>query len=183
LVHIPDVDALIVTPGHALLTMAAMIVLMALLSTKLTLIALAVAPLMVISSFLMGKPLRAAAKLKREVESRLQAHIQQTLAGIPVVQAFGQEERESQRFTRYSDTAIRTQQRSALLGSVNSLSSGLVTTLGAGVVFVVWSTRGVGRNFEAGKHFGFPRVFSIAANSNEGVRRALSNATGFERQR
>jgi ATP-binding cassette subfamily B protein/subfamily B ATP-binding cassette protein MsbA len=128
------VDTLVVTPLHAALTMIAMIVLMAQLNWRLTLMALALAPLMVVASMLMGKPLRAAAQLKREVESRLQSHIQQTLTGIPVVQAFGQEERESSRFTRFADTAIRTQQRSALLGSVNSLSSGLVTTLGSGVI-------------------------------------------------
>jgi ATP-binding cassette subfamily B protein/subfamily B ATP-binding cassette protein MsbA len=128
------VDTLLVTPIHALLTMVAMIVLMAQLNGKLTLVALGLAPLMVAASFLLGKPLRAAARLKREVESRLSSHIQQTLTGIPVVQAFGQEERESTRFTSFADAAIRTQQRSALLGSFNSLSSGLVTTLGAGVI-------------------------------------------------
>ena len=128
------VDTLIVTPAHALLTIAAMIFLMAQLNGRLTLIALALAPLMVGASFLMGKPLRAVARLKREVESRLQSHIQQTLTGLPVVQSYGQEERESTRFTRFADDAIRTQQRSALLGSVNSLSSGLVTTLGSGVI-------------------------------------------------
>src|SRR6266487_4562463 len=66
------VDNLIVTPAHAALTMLAMIVLMAQLNWRLTLIALALAPLMVAASMLMGKPLRAAARLKREVESRLQ---------------------------------------------------------------------------------------------------------------
>jgi ATP-binding cassette subfamily B protein/subfamily B ATP-binding cassette protein MsbA len=89
---------------------------------------------MVAASFLMGKPLRAAARLKREVESLLQSHIQQTLTGIPVVQSYGQEERENSRFTHFAAAAIRTQQRSALLGSVNSLSSGLITVLGAGVI-------------------------------------------------
>jgi len=128
------VDNLIVTPGHALLMIGAMIALMASLNWQLTLVALALAPLMVAASFLMGKPLRTVARLKREVESRLQSHIQQTLTGLPVVQAFGQEERESARFTRFADTAIRAQQRSALLGSVNSLSSGLVTTLGSGII-------------------------------------------------
>jgi ATP-binding cassette subfamily B protein/subfamily B ATP-binding cassette protein MsbA len=128
------VDTLVVTPAHALLTMLTMIALMTQLNLQLTLIALALAPFMVAVSFLLGKPLRAAAKLKREIESRIQAHIQQTLTGIPVVQAFGQEEHESQRFARFADAAIRTQQRSALLGSVNSLSSGLVTTLGSGAI-------------------------------------------------
>ncbi len=128
------VDTLVVTPMHALLTITAMIVLMAQLNGELTLIAVTLAPMMVASSLLMGKPLRAVARLKREIESRLQSHIQQTLTGIPVVQAFGQEERESSRFTAFAADAIRTQQRSALLGSVNSLSSGLVTTLGSGVI-------------------------------------------------
>ena len=75
---------------------------------------------------------RAAAKLKREIEIRMQAHIQQTLTGIPVVQAFVQEEREHQRFQQFADAAIAAQQRSTLIGSLNSLSSGLVTVLGTG---------------------------------------------------
>jgi ATP-binding cassette, subfamily B, bacterial len=131
------VDALIFSPIHALLIMAAMIFLMAKLDVTLTLLAVAVAPFMVCASFLLGKPLRAAAKLKREIESRIQSHIQQTLTGIPVVQAFAQEERESLRFKTFADAAIQSQQRSALLGSVNSLSSGLITTLGSGIILWV----------------------------------------------
>jgi ATP-binding cassette subfamily B protein/subfamily B ATP-binding cassette protein MsbA len=72
--------------------------------------------------------------MKREVEGRLTAHLQQTLAGIPVVQAFVQEEREQTRFEQFADAAIRAQQRSALLGSLNSLGSGLVTALGTGII-------------------------------------------------
>src|SRR5438093_923117 len=100
----------------------------------LTAIAVGIAPLMVGASFLVGKPLRAAAKLKREIEIRISAHVQQTLTGIPVVQAFAQEEREQERFRGYADAVIRAQQRSTLVGSFNSLSSGLVTTLGTGLI-------------------------------------------------
>jgi ATP-binding cassette, subfamily B, bacterial len=128
------VDTLCFAPSHALLTVAAMILLMSQLDLTLTGIALVTAPLMVGASFLLGKPLRAAAKLKREIESRIQAHIQQTLTGIPVVQAFGQEEREKEKFEEFADSAIRVQQRSTLIGSVNSLTSGLITTLGTGVI-------------------------------------------------
>jgi len=127
-------DTLFFAPAYALLTMAAMIFLMSRLDGVLTLIALVTAPLMVAASLLLGKPLRAAAKLRREIESRIQAHIQQTLTGIPVVQAFAQEEREQERFERFADAAIRVQQKSALIGSVNSLTSGLVTTVGTGVI-------------------------------------------------
>lgn len=127
-------DALCFAPAHALLTIVAMIVLMSQLDTTLTWIALIAAPLMVGASFFVGKPLRAAAKLRREIESRIQSHIQQTLTGIPVVQAFGQEEREQEKFEKFADSAIRVQQRSTLIGSVNSLTSGLITTLGTGVI-------------------------------------------------
>src|SRR5262249_26869581 len=89
------------------------------------------------ASFFVGKPLRAAARLKREIESRIQSHIQQTLTGIPVVQAFAQEEREEARFEHFAEAAIRAQQRSTLVGSVNSLSSGLIATLGTGVILWV----------------------------------------------
>jgi ATP-binding cassette subfamily B protein len=127
-------DTLCFAPAHALLTIVAMIVLMSQLDGKLTWIALLTAPLMVCASFLVGKPLRAAAKLRREIESRIQSHIQQTLTGIPVVQAFGQEEREQEKFEKFADSAIRVQQRSTLIGSVNSLTSGLITTLGTGII-------------------------------------------------
>jgi ATP-binding cassette subfamily B protein/subfamily B ATP-binding cassette protein MsbA len=130
-------DTVLFAPGHALLTMLLMIFLMAHLDLTLTVLSLLIAPFMVAASFLVGKPLRAAAKLKREIESRIQSHIQQTLTGIPVVQAFVQEEREYDRFQRYADAAIAAQQRSTLIGSINSLSSGLISTLGAGAILWV----------------------------------------------
>jgi ATP-binding cassette, subfamily B, bacterial len=130
------VEALLFAPAHALLTTALMVSLMAGMDASLTGLALAVAPLMVGASFLVGKPLQMAAKLKREIESRIQAHIQQTLTGIPVVQAFVQEDRERARFKQFADAAIRAQQRSTLLGSLNSLGSGLITT--AGTALVLW---------------------------------------------
>jgi ATP-binding cassette subfamily B protein len=137
-------ETLLFSPAHALLATVIMIFLMARLDTQLTLIAVIVAPFMVASSFLLGKPLRAAAKLKREIESRVHAHIQQTLTGIPVVQAFAQEENESLRFQRYADVAIRSQQRSALLGSINSLGSGLITTLGSGLILWIGARHALG---------------------------------------
>ena len=128
------VDTLFLAPAHALLAVGGMVFLMAQLDGTLTLVAVAVAPLMVGSSFFVGRPLRAVARWRREVESRLQSQVQQTLAGIPVVQAFAQEEREQERFERFADAAIRAQQRSTLIGGVNTLSSGLVTTLGTALI-------------------------------------------------
>ena len=128
------VDTLLFAPAHALLTILLMVFLMARLDSRLTWLVLALAPLMVLASLFLGKPLRAAAKMRREIEVNLQSHIQQTLTGIPVVQAFGQEERESRRFRLFADSAIRAQQRGAVLSNLNGLGSGLVTVLGSGAV-------------------------------------------------
>jgi ATP-binding cassette, subfamily B, bacterial len=127
-------DTLLIAPFQALLTLALAVVLMAPLDPTLTWLVLAFAPLMVGASWLIGQPLQAAARVRREAEARIQAHLQQTLTGIPVVQAFVQEDRERARFEQYAGEAIRAQQRSTLLGSLNSLSAGLVTTLGTGAV-------------------------------------------------
>ena len=144
------VDTLVFAPGHALLTMAAMILLMGQMDGTLTLLALITAPLMVGASFLFSKPLRAAAKVKREIESRIQSHVQQTLAGIPVVQAFVQEERGHKCFQQFANTAIGAYQRSAIAGSFNSLSSGLVATLGTGVILWVGAQHVIDRSLTIG---------------------------------
>lgn len=128
------VSTLLFAPGGALLTAGVMIFIMAKLDATLTLLALAVAPLMVAASFLVGGPIQVAARLRRQIESRIQAHLQQTLSGIPVVQAFVQEERERQRFEGFAAAAIQVQQHSTLLGGINSLGSGLITTVGMGAV-------------------------------------------------
>lgn len=128
------VDALLFTPAYAALTLGLMIILMLRLDPALTWVALAIAPISVAASFLLGKPLRSTAASKRTIEITLQAHILQTLAGIPVVQAFAQEARESARFRGLASGVIRAQQRGALLGSFNNLSSGLAAAAGAAVV-------------------------------------------------
>lgn len=134
-------DAAVISPLSAVLAVGAMAWLMARLDGSLALVALISAPLMVAASFLLGKPLRAAAHLKREIEGRLVSHLHQTLSGLPVVQAFVQEDREQDRFQRYADEAIRAQQRSTLLGSFNSLSSGLVSSLGTAVILWIGAHR------------------------------------------
>ena len=128
------VDSLGFAVVQAVLVTAVMLWLLLRLDPMLALIALITAPLTVSVSFLVGKPLHVAAKERREIEGRIQAHLQQALTGISVVQAFGQEARELLRLQQHADEVIRTQQRTVLLTNLNTLGSGLVTTIGAGVV-------------------------------------------------
>ena len=128
------VEVLLFTPLFAVLTIAGMVVVMSRLDVVLTLIAAAVAPCVVGLTFMLGKRIRRAARARREIQSRWNSHIHQTMMGIPVVQAFAQEDRQQQRFTAFTNDALRAQMRSTLIGSISGLTSGLATTLGTGII-------------------------------------------------
>ena len=131
------VDTLLFAPGHALITTVTMVVVMIQLDAGLTLLALTVAPFMAIAAWLFGQPMRDAAHARRDVESRIQTHVHQTLTGVSVVQAFAREDDEERRFHDLANAAIRTQQRGAFVGSAYGLGSGLITT--AGTAIVMWA--------------------------------------------
>lgn len=128
------VDTLLFAPGHALVTTVAMVLMMLQLDAGLTLLALTVAPFMTAAAWAFGRPMRDAAHARRDVESRIHAHVHQTLSGVSVVQAFAREDDEERRFKDLAEAAIRTHQRGVFVGSAYGLWSGLVTTIGTAVV-------------------------------------------------
>ena len=89
---------------------------------------------MAAAAWVFRRPMRDAAHARRDVESRLQAHVHQTLTSVPVVQAFAREDDEQQRFQELTSAAIRAHQRGAFVGSAYGLGSGLVTTIGTAAV-------------------------------------------------
>jgi ATP-binding cassette subfamily B protein/subfamily B ATP-binding cassette protein MsbA len=127
-------DTLLFAPGHALITTIAMVIVMSSINFELTLLSLAVAPLMTGISLFFGKRIRAVSRQKRESESRIQSHVQQTLSGMIVVQAFAQEEREHYRFREFASAVIGAQKRSTLTGSVYNLMSGGISSLGTAAI-------------------------------------------------
>jgi ATP-binding cassette subfamily B protein/subfamily B ATP-binding cassette protein MsbA len=128
------IDTMLFAPAHALFTTIVMVAVMFRLDAGLTLLGLAVVPFMTGAAWLFGRPIREAARARREVESRIQAHVHQTLTGVSVVQAFAREEDEQRRFQDLARVAIQTHQRSTLVGSLYALASGLVTTIGTAAV-------------------------------------------------
>ncbi|MCU1427285.1 MAG: transporter related, partial [Actinomycetia bacterium] len=127
-------ETLVFQPLHALLTIAAVVFVMWRLDVSLTLLSIAVVPLMVAGAATFGARMRAAARGRRDTESRIHSLVQQTLSGIPVVQAFAQEDRQRLAFRELASADIHWQKRSALLIGLNSFGSGVAVTLGTGLV-------------------------------------------------
>lgn len=132
-------DQLIFTPLQTLIYIAGAAVVMARMNLRLTLIAVLAAPLMGIGIYTLKRRIRKLARARREIDSRIQSHLQQTLSGIQVVQAFGQEEREQEQFRAYTDEALAMQRRNALLTSLGGLWTGLITTAGTGLILLLGS--------------------------------------------
>ena len=144
------VDTLLFAPLHAAITLVLMLWLMLRMNVPLTLLSLLIAPLMSAISVLLGKKLRAVAFAQREIESQLQTHVQQTLSGIPVVQAFAQEDREHGRFVNFSMAYVRALRRSALVGGIAGLGAGLVTTVGNAVILLFGARQVLAGNLTVG---------------------------------
>src|SRR5687768_16693047 len=128
------VELLLLAPGRAIVMTVHMVAPMARLDWKLTHVARGVEPFMGGASYWLAPPIRLASKLRREVETRLLAHVQQTLSGIPVVQAFAAEQREQQRFRAFADAAVGAQRRTTLAGQFHELGTGLVASVGSALV-------------------------------------------------
>ncbi len=135
------IENLLVTPLQSILFMVGTAWAMARLDVAMALVSFVVAPLMAVTVIVVGRRLRKIARGRREIESRIQSHVQETLSGIQVVQAFGQEEREHRRLWAFAREAMRSARRSVLLSSLSNLSSGLILTIGTGIVLLIGSQR------------------------------------------
>jgi ATP-binding cassette subfamily B protein/subfamily B ATP-binding cassette protein MsbA len=130
-------ELMLFTPLKTAVTLTGVILIMLALSPGLTAVACGVAPLMALAAYLYRKPVRRAGSRRRELQGRLQSHVQQTLAGIGVVQAFGAQGRQHARFNELTKATVRSELAVAFASGVNELWSGGVAVIGVGVILLV----------------------------------------------
>ena len=111
------------------------------LDPPLALLSFAVAPFLAVSSLFFGRRMKKKSRESREIESRLMSFVHQSLGAIPVVQAFGAEPRNGERFQDLSQDAVSVSQRGALVSSSYGLVNGLIITAGTALVLYVGGLR------------------------------------------
>jgi ABC-type multidrug transport system fused ATPase/permease subunit len=144
------VGELVLTPVQAVITIAGLVVVMVSLNPGLTVVTCLMAPVTVAASFLLGRRMRQAGRRRRDLEGQLQSHVQQTLTGIGVVQAFGAEGRQRERFRELTQAALRSQLRMTFVGGLNGLGSGVAAAFGAGVILLVGGQDVLGGSLSVG---------------------------------
>ena len=121
----------------AFLTLAGMVVVTALIDWQLALVALAVTPVLFGLTQFFRKRLRHVWSGVKEIESSSLGIVQEILASLRVVQAFGQEEREQERFVNQSSRSVRAHVRVVMTESAFSLAIAMTIALGTALVLYV----------------------------------------------
>ena len=126
--------AVLFTPAHALIVGGTALVLMARMNLALTGVACAMAPVLALTAVYFGGRIQRAKGVERQAESALESHVQRTLSGLSVVQAFVQEEREQRRFVEHAHGTVTAQRRGALAVGASAGTVAIITILATAAV-------------------------------------------------
>jgi ATP-binding cassette, subfamily B, bacterial len=118
-------------------TLAGMVYVTLLIDWQLALVALAVSPFLFLSTLSYGRRVRPQWREAHDLDSSALSVVQEVLAAIRVVKAFGREDREGERFVQRSSQSAGKRIRVAFIEGGYALLIGLTTGVGtAGVLFI-----------------------------------------------
>ena len=118
-------------------TFAAMLYVVAKIDWTLALVAIAVSPIIAFAARTYGRRLRASWRDAHQLESKGLSVIQESLAALRVVAAFGGERREERRFAHSAEHGLRARVRLAVLEGRFALIAGVSTALGTAAALIV----------------------------------------------
>lgn len=121
----------------ATFTVLSMLYVTALVDWQLALVALAISPVLLVLSWRYRDRLRTESRRVKRLESGAMSAAQESLAAARVVQAFGQEQHEEERFTRKFHEGMWARVQYVVVSSRYALLVGLTTSVGGAVVLFV----------------------------------------------
>src|SRR6266508_3159633 len=121
----------------AAVTVVLMLYIILRIDWQLGLVALAVSPLLFMLARIYRRRMRRQSREAKELETSALASAQEVLAALRVVKAFGQEDREHERFVGRSTQGMRARIHLAFLEGSFALLVGLVGALGTGAVLFI----------------------------------------------
>lgn len=165
------------------LTFVAMLAVVFYQNWKLATIVLVVLPLSWLVLVHVGRRIRKLSRRGQESIGRMASVLKEAFSGIKIVKAYGQEEKEAQRFSltnqSFRSAKIKSSQTSAM-------SSPLLEVIGVcGVAFIIWYGGGlvIAGEMKPGEFFSFLAAMFMAyapvrklSGANESVQRALAGA-------
>lgn len=124
------------TSASAALSFGLMVVVMAQLNGRLTLIALATVPLLLLVIRTFGKRMTERGATAQQADSQVTSLVQQNIAALPLVQSYTREEHEAARFGSHTEQAQ--ERRLAQHGWEVAYWFAITTVFGGGAACILW---------------------------------------------
>jgi len=121
----------------AVVTLVGMVYVTFRLDWQLALVAMMVSPFLFMSAWAYGRRLRPRWIKVKQLDSSALSVVQEVLGSLRVVQAFGQETREGERFVRRSSESVQNRIRVAIIEGGFALLIGLITAAGTAAVLFI----------------------------------------------
>jgi len=150
------------------------------LDARLAALALTAAPLLALSSYVFGQRLKRRARRSREAQARLVGLVQQTFAALPVVRAYGAEERHTRQFRLLAGDAVREAERNALLNRTYGLVNGVVVTCAMALVLLVGGRRAMAGSLSVGTLLVFLSYMRTLQSATEGLTKVYGSLKSLE---
>lgn len=121
----------------AVFTLGTMLYVTTKIDWQLSVVALAISPVLLLASWRYRRQLRTQSRQVKKLESGAMSVVQEALSAVRVVQAFGREEHEEQRFVRRFHEGMWARIRYTLATSRYSLVIGVTTAVGTAAVLYI----------------------------------------------
>ena len=118
------------------LTMVGMFLIMFLVNVKLTLIVAASFPVLFFAIFFVVRRVKFSARRQRQKEGQLASRVSEFLASVRLVQAYGMEQYESDRFNIDSAQSMKEGVRTARMAAAATRSVEIISAVGTGTVIL-----------------------------------------------
>jgi ATP-binding cassette, subfamily B, bacterial len=172
--------SLLISPVQHLITLATVGSVAWHLDPGLTAVSLMAAPVLGGSALFFGRRLKRRTRRSREAQARLLSFLHQTLTAMPVVRAFGTEERNVRRFRDLTEEAVVRSQRGAVVGRSHGLVNGLTTTVGTAIVLYVGGQKVLSGVITVGTLLVFLSYFRSLQGALQGLVRIYVNLKAEE---
>jgi ATP-binding cassette, subfamily B, bacterial len=156
------------------LTLLGMLGVMVFLNWKLSLIVFATSPALVYLSFQRYRRIKDSAKRQRRAEGEIASRANEVLASILLVQAFGREEYEGERFESQSEETVEESIKTARMEAAAARGVDIIVAIGTFAVVLVGSLEALKGQMTPGNVF----VFASYMNSIYGPIRSLAKLSG-----
>jgi ATP-binding cassette subfamily B protein len=135
----------------SLVSLTTMFVIMWRLDPGLTLLAVAVMPLMIFALHRYTRPMVDRSYEQQEAEGKVYTVVEETLSAIPIVQAFGREDAADQRFRASTDETLSTTLATTRVQFKFKILTGFATAAGTAVIIWLGANRALDGRLTVGE--------------------------------